>query len=197
MSDIQTLGLHDPVFGSQMAFRSILKAMSTPGTCVTVPSDLGGAPDGLYPATAAVLLTLCDYETPVFFAHPISGVSDWVRFYTGALSVLNPLDAKFALLDGASSEHSFAEFHQGDDRYPDKSATLIIECMSFVDGPCIRLTGPGIKSEIEIAPSGLHKNFWKDMARNNAQFPLGVDVILTDGLELIALPRSVRIEEIA
>lgn len=197
MSDIQTLGLHDPVFGSQIAFRSILRAMSTPGTCVTVPNDLGGAPDGLCPATSAIILTLCDYETPVFFAHPINGISDWVRFYTGAPCVLDPLDAKFALLDGASSEHSFAEFHQGDDRYPDQSATLIIECVSFSGGPRIRLTGPGIDSETEISPSGLHKHFWKIMARNNAQFPLGVDVILTAGFELIALPRSVRIEEVS
>lgn len=196
MADIQALGLHDPVFGSQTAFRQIMAAMSSPGKISHIPADLSGAPDGLSPAAAATILTLCDYETPIFFGRKSSGYMSWIKFYTGAFAIESPRDAKFALLDGHDPSHPFHQFHQGDDRYPDLSATLIIECKAITGGPRIRLTGPGIQVATEIAPSGLYASFWQELAANNAQFPLGVDVILTAGHEFLALPRSIRIEEI-
>lgn len=197
MTDIQALGLHDPVFGSQMAFRQIMMAMSAPGKILILPHEISGSPEGLSAAASAILLTLCDYETPIFIDQSREEIAKWLRFYTGAAIVENPHDARFALLAGARASHPLKSFHQGDDRYPDLSATLMLECEAFSGGPRIRLTGPGIEASREIAPSGLYASFWKELAANNAQFPLGVDVILTAGHALLALPRSVRIEEIA
>jgi len=58
----------------------------------------------------------------------------------------------------------------------------------------VTLRGPGIETCSVITPQGLPDNFWIWMALNQAQFPLGVDIILTCGTAMIGLPRSVEAE---
>jgi alpha-D-ribose 1-methylphosphonate 5-triphosphate synthase subunit PhnH len=52
--------------------------------------------------------------------------------------------------------------------------------------------GPGIKDVVAFqAPLG--EDFAAAWSRNNRRYPLGVDLILVSGRELLALPRGVRI----
>ncbi len=58
----------------------------------------------------------------------------------------------------------------------------------------LTLTGPGVKGErrFGFAPRD-RRHFLAQWRRNGAAFPLGVDLILTAGRRLAALPRTTRI----
>ena len=55
-------GFDDPVYESQIVFRKILKVMSEPGTIKKIKNKLS-APAPMMKATAAVCLTLMDFQT--------------------------------------------------------------------------------------------------------------------------------------
>ena len=189
-------GFSDPILGSQAIFRSILDAMAHPGTIGAIDDSICGTPKDIPLAAAACLLTLIDYDTPVWLAPEFMSMRSWLAFHTGAPEAESIDHTRFALISGQSSSPTVIDFPKGDDRYPDLSATLIVVCTSLQGGRPIRLTGPGIESEKIISPQGLHDSFWSYVRENNSQFPLGSDIILVAGHELLALPRSITCEEI-
>jgi alpha-D-ribose 1-methylphosphonate 5-triphosphate synthase subunit PhnH len=84
-------GFSDPVFQSQAAFRALLAALSEPGTLQQVASEIA-PPEGLTTATATALLTLADYETPVWLPESLRDgpAGAWLRFHCGAALVDAP-----------------------------------------------------------------------------------------------------------
>jgi phosphonate C-P lyase system protein PhnH len=122
-------GFADPVFQSQGAFRALLAALSEPG----LACDLGDAivpPAGLEPATAVALLTLADYETPIWLPAALRDgpAGAWLRFHCGAALVDDPAKAAFAVIGGAATEPKLAAFNVGDDQFPDRSTTVLVQC---------------------------------------------------------------------
>ena len=83
-----TPGFSDPVFQSQAAFRALLAALSEPGTLQQVASEIT-PPEGLATATATALLTLADYETPVWLPEALRNgpAGAWLRFHCAAALV--------------------------------------------------------------------------------------------------------------
>ncbi len=186
-------GFADPVHEAQRTFRAVLSAMSEPGRLHTLAAT-ADAPTGLAPATALVLLTLADLETPVWLAPSLtSGGAAWLRFHCGAPIVADPSKARFAVLDGGIMDVPLHAFDPGDDRYPDKSATVIVQASALEGGAPVTLSGPGIQNTRRIAPLGLHAGFWDEVAANHASYPLGIDIILAAGSAIIALPRSTHV----
>jgi len=188
-------GFADPVLDSQRGFRLILEAMARPGTIVKLPSS-AELPDGIDVAAASVLLILCDLETPVWMApERVTRLGGWLAFHTGAPLAASPESAAFALLWGAADEPKLARFPIGEDRYPDRSATIIVECKALHGGPRVLVAGPGIKTTRPIFPAGLRSGFWRECADNHELFPLGVDIVLAAGDSMMALPRSTAIQD--
>jgi len=185
-------GLADPVFGSQTVFRTVLNAFSAPGQMFELNDDLNGTPTDLPSAAAALLLTLADYETPVFLSKENQETRHWFAFHTGAPNAGTQAEARFAVVD-ASSDVKLADFNLGDDRYPDTSTTVILLCDALDGGLPVTLTGPGIPSSTVFAPLGVSPSLWCQIADNNAMFPLGVDLIFVAGAKLAGLPRSTLI----
>jgi alpha-D-ribose 1-methylphosphonate 5-triphosphate synthase subunit PhnH len=190
-------GFGNPVMNSQIVFRRVMNAFAQPGTA----ADLSGfvaPPAPLTEATAAFLLALSDFDTPLWFENPeaLDDAIGWVSFHTGAPCTIDPNRAAFAVLDMASDIGTWASFPIGTSDYPDRSATLLLPVASLKDGPRLRLTGPGIERDCTIAPAGLPEGFVAAMTRNRAAYPLGLDLVLVCGAEAIALPRTTRIEEI-
>lgn len=193
MNDI-ALGLADPAHDSQRLFRTLLDAFAHPGRIVTLPEGPAGV-GFLSPAATAFLLTLVDRDTRLWLSpdFDLPVVRDFVRFHTGAPLVAREVDAQFAfltprrapLLDG---------FAIGTDPYPDRSATLVIEVPSLVDGPPLTLRGPGIEHQARVGIAGLPASFVAEWSANRALFPCGVDLVFTAGTELTALPRSIAVE---
>ncbi len=189
-------GFSDPVFESQAAFRALLAALSEPGLIRQVAPGFA-APDGLEPATAIALLTLADYETPIWLPPALRDgpAGAWLRFHCGAALVESPAAAVFAVIDGAASAPALSEFNPGTDQFPDRSTTVLVQCDALMGGNAIALAGPGIPGTREIAPSGLRAGFRAELAANSKIYPLGVDLILSQGEAVIGLPRSTQIVE--
>jgi alpha-D-ribose 1-methylphosphonate 5-triphosphate synthase subunit PhnH len=193
-ADIVDGGFADPVFASQRAFRALMDAFARPGSVADL-SGLATAPHPLPPAAAAILLTLADGDTPVFFEEDMPDAVAWVGFHTGAVTTPNTQTARFAVLAAGSDCTGWQRFATGTSDYPDRSATLLLPVASLDGGPALVLTGPGIETTASIAPQGLPQGFLDVMAINRAGFPLGFDLVLLCQAQAIALPRTTRIRE--
>ncbi len=185
----------DPAYASQAAFRALMECTARPGEIRKLKGV--DAPAPFAPATAALIKSLADYETPLWLDAKFAvdrNVTDWIRFHTGAPIVREPGDAAFALIADAEAAPSFAQFAQGTAEYPDRSTTLIMQITRFSGGG-FTLRGPGVKATRDFAASPLPAGFAARMKENRALFPLGIDLVLVAGTDIAALPRSVTFEE--
>ena len=181
-------GFADPVLDAQACFRAVLDAMSHPGRIQRAPTP-PEPPPGLSPAAASVLLTLVDADTPLCL-NAGDAARAWVRFHCGA-RLVPARDAAFVL----DATTGLAEIPAGTEEEPERGATLILEVATLAEGRGWRLTGPGIRDAHRLHVTGAPTGFLRDWALNHARFPRGVDVILCAGDRIVALPRSVVIEE--
>jgi len=180
-------------FASQAAFRAAMEAFARPGEIRAVSGAAAPAP--LAPATAALLQSLADYETPIWLDHTFAGapdVAEWIRFYAGAPIVDDKRQAAFALIADAQNMPDVTQFALGSEEYPDRSTTLIVQIERFYGHP-FRISGPGIKGARDLAADALPENFAERLAANRELFPRGVDLVLVAGDQIAALPRSVHI----
>ncbi len=180
----QTLsgGFADPAIASAVAFRQVMEAMARPGTIHTLTGSAPPAP--LSPATGAVLLTLCDPDTPIHLTGSLDcdAVRTWVAFHTGA-PVVGPSHCMFAL--GAWDDLTPLNAYQiGTPQYPDRSSTLIVQ-VERLEPIGATLSGPGIKDTHSLS---LPKT--PAFQQNAGHFPLGLDFIFTCGDRVAALPRT-------
>jgi alpha-D-ribose 1-methylphosphonate 5-triphosphate synthase subunit PhnH len=190
-----TAGLADHVRDSQRVFRAVLDAMSHPGRVVhvAVPAETPPPLDG---ATAAFCLALVDLETPLWLdvAARTPEVAGYLRFHCGCPVVENAARARFALVADPRRAPALEIFDPGREDFPEESATLVVQVDALVPGTGRRLVGPGIDGEARLAASGVPAAFWDDLRRNHALFPRGLDVVLTSGRSMAALPRTTRVD---
>jgi alpha-D-ribose 1-methylphosphonate 5-triphosphate synthase subunit PhnH len=184
-------GFADPVGEAQATFRAVLDAMARPGKLHRVGERLT-APAPLDQATAAVLLTLVDNETPLWLDAGAAAARGWLAFHCGAAIVAAIEQAAFAV---ALSLPDLAELPAGSHEAPEQSATLILQIAALGTGARYRLSGPGLREPTLLAATGLPVDFAAVWQRNHALYPRGVDIILCAGTALAALPRSVSVEE--
>ncbi len=182
-------GFADPVLGAQACFRAVLDAMSRPGTLQEAGVDLT-PPAPLDPATAAVLLTLVDAETPLHAGPGTEAAQDWIAFHCGA--PFADARARFVL---ALDMPRLASLDTGSDDAPEDSATLILQVAALGEGHGFAVAGPGLAKPGLLQVTGLPADFAAQWAANHALYPRGVDIILCAGTTLTALPRSLRITE--
>lgn len=188
-------GLGDIVLDSQRIFRAVMDALAHPGRIVEVPGPLE-APQPLHRAAAAICLTLVDFETPLWLdaAAATLEARDYLRFHCGCRVVDAPATARFALIADPGTMPRLDRFEAGSHEYPDTSATVIIQARALSEGDGRRLSGPGIDGHARLGAAGLPQSFWRGLRDNHALFPRGVDVLLTDGGRLSALPRTTLAE---
>ncbi|MBS9719541.1 phosphonate C-P lyase system protein PhnH [Tianweitania sp. BSSL-BM11] len=188
-------GFSDPVFGSQTVFRAVMDAMANPGRVIDL-GQLTQAPAPLEPAAGAVLAALADYDTPLCFeAQNNADAAAWLTFHTGAPVTADRANAAFAVLVSRSAVGTWSDFAIGTSSFPDRSTTLLLPVEDLRSGKRLTLNGPGIEHAADIAPAGLPEGFASAMGENAKLFPLGFDLLLVCGSELIALPRTTRIME--
>ena len=188
----------DPVRQSQSVFRLAMEAMASPGRIVALRSGLA-PPAPLNGPAAALLLTLCDYQTPVWLDPALvesTDVATFLRFHTGAGLVRAPSDATFAAIADAMATPPLSTFAQGTPTYPDRSTTLIVQVETLADDGW-RLEGPGIRDSTRLRAAPLPADFVDRLRANRAAFPCGVDIFLASANAVAALPRSVRVTEAA
>lgn len=187
-------GFPDAVFNAQSVFRVLMDCMARPGLLGAVlPPVAPPSPLGI--AAGALLLTLCDHDTPVWLTPGLSksALPEWIGFHTGAPLTREKSEARFAFAEAKAMLPSLAHFALGNQEYPDRSTTIILEVDAFEGGRQLQLSGPGIREKVQIAPMGLPDMLLRQWTDNRALFPRGVDVVLTAGRQLIALPRTCKI----
>jgi alpha-D-ribose 1-methylphosphonate 5-triphosphate synthase subunit PhnH len=169
--------------GQQQLFRCILRAMAYPGR----RESLG---DDTVPAERAVLATLLDAGSSLCDRHGLLPDSDW------PLLAARPAvaeEADFILADGAQAPDFTPR--TGSLAEPEKSATLLLRTLTLDSGDTLlKLSGPGIRDQQALAVGGLHADWLRHRDDWIAAFPMGVDLILADAGQIVALPRTTRIE---
>ena len=190
MSNGLSAGFADPVGDAQGCFRTVLDAMAHPGRV----SRVGGVtpPPPLYPATAAVVLSLLDHETPLWLDPGAVEAEAWIAFHTGAPRIANAAEAAFVV---ALDLPLLSDLNPGGHETPEASTTAILQVASLSSGRRYRLSGPGLREPAPFTADGLPADFVTQWRANRALFPRGVDLILCAGSDLAALPLTVTIEE--
>ncbi|HEY9081681.1 phosphonate C-P lyase system protein PhnH [Magnetovibrio sp.] len=189
-------GFDDPVHGSQRVFRALLDAMSHPGKIITI-DDVEAAPHPLNTATAAICLSLVDFETPIWADADIASSGEamnYLRFHCGCPVTQDPSTARTALFSDVGAVKGFNRFNPGTDERPDLSTTLIVQVDGLSNADGMTLSGPGIKGTRALSVSGVTDEFWQAVRANNRMFPRGIDLILTAGAEVVCLPRTTKVE---
>jgi alpha-D-ribose 1-methylphosphonate 5-triphosphate synthase subunit PhnH len=179
-------GFTSPDTDTAEAFRAIMRAMARPGTIEAAGGVVPPAP--LSVAAGAMLLTLCDTETPLYLAGhaDCDPVRAWVGFHTGA-PFCEAKDCTFAL-GPWDALMPLSQYRDGTAEYPDRSATLIVEMPELLPQGCV-LRGPGIRSKAHLSLPETEA-----FQRNAARFPLGMDFLLTSGDRVAGLPRTTKVE---
>ncbi len=192
MSDLVSHpGFADPVADAQATFRAVLDAMARPGRIQRVGADMQ-VPPPLDRATAAVLLTLADHDTPLWLDPAVAAASDWIVFHCGAPVVADPAHAAFVV---TTELPDLATLPAGSHETPEQSATLVLQLRALGRGTTWRLSGPGLRAPAQLSVDGLPGDFARIWRDNHALFPRGIDVVLCADNALAALPRSVTVEE--
>lgn len=168
------------------AFRAAVAVMARPGETRRIIGTHPPAP--LSVAAGTLLLTLYDPDTSVFLAGEVEtdAVRQWLTFHTGAPLVAAD-QADFAVGTWRTLL-PLGQFRIGTPEYPDRSATLIVECDCLQQSGAM-LTGPGIKGVAHLSLPDI-----PTLQTNAALYPLGCDFFFTCGDKVAAVPRSTQIK---
>jgi alpha-D-ribose 1-methylphosphonate 5-triphosphate synthase subunit PhnH len=194
----------DPVHDLQRVFRKILAATASPGGIVELAreAELLDLELPINKGVLLVALALLDAETSFFAASANSAYQAGAASPSEAISHLTyakaayPDEADFVFVLGREgAAEAIAAAKAGTLVDPHLGATLIVEVDSLDEGGGLELTGPGIESSarLGVLPS---PDWTAAREAKNAEFPLGVDLILVDSkYRLTSLPRTTRIRK--
>lgn len=189
------MGFANPATDSGMAFRVLLDCMARPGRI----GRLASLPpqESLVDSTWTLINTLVDAKAPLYLDPNLRSatLAQSIAFATGAKVVESVESAAFVIATPQHAEAMLADLPMGTPEYPDRSATLVIQCAELSKTPALTLTGPGIERKERFAAEGVSSEFWRALAlRNRHNYPLGTDVFITASSLVAAIARSTRIE---
>lgn len=188
-----------PVYDAQRILHGLMHALANPGQISTL-DKLSEPPAPCSHLMGSIALTVLDQDSPVWCDEVFSTskeVTSWLTFHTGAPIVTDPKGADFALINSSKKMPLLSDFAQGNQEYPDRSTTIILQVSSLNKSDktlAYILRGPGIDGCREVHIDGLPNDFLAQWKQNNDQFPCGVDLILVAGNELLALPRTTKVQ---
>lgn len=159
-------------------YEALMWALSRPG----LPRSLPAA------GQAGIITALIDRECQVFADHQELAQ---IAAQTGA-HLVSPEAADHLFLSSAPDQRFLGTIRQGSDMYPEDGATLVIPS-SLGLGARLRLTGPGIDGQVDVSVGGIPAAFWLKR-QQIMRYPLGFEVFLIDGDQIVGLPRTTEIE---
>jgi alpha-D-ribose 1-methylphosphonate 5-triphosphate synthase subunit PhnH len=196
--------IYDQVFDAQEHYRLLLDAMARPGTINVLPTMSLSAPPALTGAAALLGFGLLNADVS-FYAD--GETADTVTRYLVVNTAARPESvdkADFVFAAGTASAALVTGMKRGILPYPDEGATLIVsveamasEAEALGGKPHLTLTleGPGIRGKRSFFVQGLRSEIITGLQQSNLEFPLGIDLILTDpGHRIACIPRSSRVD---
>ena len=195
---------YDQVFDAQEHYRLLLDAMARPGTINVLPRMSLTAPPALTGAAALVGFALLNADVSFYADGEAADVVTRYLVVNTAAKPESPDKADFVFAAGTASEALLADMKKGTLPYPDEGATLVAsvetlasEAQALGGKPYLALTleGPGIAGKRTFFVTGLSPELVAGLRQCNQEFPLGIDLILTDpGHRIVCIPRSSRVE---
>lgn len=160
------------------SFKALMWALSRPGHIKAMPR----------PGEASLVDALIDRECRVFCADPLLMPQ---ILQTGA-EIAMPDNADHVFAGTLKDMSVLKELPMGSDLYPDDGATLIAHA-ALEEGAKLRLRGPGVDGSCDVSIGGLPEGFW-EMRKQVMRYPTGFELLLVDGDQLMAIPRSTDVE---
>jgi alpha-D-ribose 1-methylphosphonate 5-triphosphate synthase subunit PhnH len=187
--------IYDPVFDAQKHYRLLLDAMARPGKINTLPHMSLTPPPGLSATAALIGFALLDADVSFCIEDEDPTMTRYLAVNTSARP-RETQQADFVFAGGLASPELVTRMKKGTLSYPDDGATLILDVESLgVDGQPITLTGPGVAGERTLQVNGLNTALLTALQECNTEFPLGIDLILTDpDFHIACIPRSSKIK---
>jgi alpha-D-ribose 1-methylphosphonate 5-triphosphate synthase subunit PhnH len=178
---VRALGI-DPVHGTRSTFRALCDAMARPGTLHEAPTDR---------ADHAVVTTLVDHEVPFHTDDP--DLADALAAQ-GRLEHADATEARIVHTTGDPSWDA-RTLRRGSLVEPSEGVTLVHRVDALATDPgqgltTCRLSGPGVDGTRTVAVA-LPASSLEAIVDAQSTYPRGIDVVLTGGRHIAALPRSV------
>lgn len=193
---MQVTGTYDEIFDAQQHFRLILDCMARPGKANMLPQSGVDYPGGINQATVLVAMALLNADT-CFYTQD-TAVADCFKLHTSALQV-DIANADFVFMPQHSGADIIPQLKTGTLNYPEESATIIADAQSisnttFPGALQLTLKGPGINGFSTVYVSGMDAAMFEVLQMQNEEFPLGIDLIVTDNTgNMLCIPRSTKV----
>jgi len=187
--------INDKILGTQKCYRTMLKALCTPGSPQKM--DLAGGERGLISGVpshvALISLTLLDEQVSV--AAFGFGYDSWLEEIisaTGARKACAP-EADYVIASSVPSFTELCSVKQGTLLCPEQGATLIIRLDERIEGKAgtMEVRGPGVEdaARLKLGPAAL--SLMRHRSALEFEFPLGFDLFLVDPRgTLLGIPRT-------
>lgn len=186
---------YDEVFDAQTHFRLIMDSMARPGKLNVLNGVAIEPPASLNRASALIGLALLNADVSYFAAENADAVADY--FVTNTASrPAEAAEADFLFLPGLSDSAILENAKVGTLSYPETNAFVVIDVATVSPEPtptalALTLRGPGVKGETTVFVGGLNPELLRTVREKNAEYPLGLDTILTDANDqILCIPRS-------
>ncbi|MFA6154474.1 phosphonate C-P lyase system protein PhnH [Mesorhizobium sp.] len=161
-------------------FDALMWALARPGTVQALPAA----------GFTAIIASLIDRECTFFTTQ--DDLSAQLAATGAKPARLGEADYVFAKLAAPHEIAPLARLKQGNLLYPDDSATLIVPAR-LGEGSRLQLSGPGIDGAAHVSIGGIDRSFWS-LRETLVRYPLGFDLYAVDGMEVIGIPRSTKVE---
>jgi alpha-D-ribose 1-methylphosphonate 5-triphosphate synthase subunit PhnH len=188
--------LYDEIFDAQEHFRLILDSMARPGKINVIPDLDIPMTDGINKASALIGFSLLNTDACFCAIGELSySIEEFITLHTAAkVELLQKAD--FVFVKGSQSDEFIADLKTGTLPYPEDSATIVLDVLNIsadetANSLQLNLKGPGIKTVETVYVTGLNDAILDAVKEQNFEFPLGIDLILTDTENrMICIPRS-------
>lgn len=167
----------------QKIFRKLLHCFSFPGEIISLKEEI--RTDSVL---VGILATILDQTVTWSDEDNLISSSDRLLLQSPLKTTKN---AKYIVKNALNCPIKNFEINIGDLSNPEKGATLILLGETLGKGDFqLHLTGPGILNSNSIFLQGFDSRWFTLRNKWNSNFPLGVDLILVDSEQLLALPRT-------
>lgn len=186
-----TTAAWDETHDSRETFLALLQAQCAPGQTVGPIPTTGRYAEPELETAAALLLALLDPSTSLAIEGQPNQNFDWLYVATGA-PVASVAEADFVL-----STHDLAGViaaaKRGTPEQPEQGATVIFAGPDTVAAKVTAtISGPGIEQPRKMAVP-MSDAAIEARAVANVAYPMGIDIVITRGDQLLAFPRSTQI----
>lgn len=190
---------------TQKVFRSLLESMARPGKINSLqPFPLPFTTEGVSsaPYLLGIACTLLDMEVGFSVVSPdLKGLISDIEFHSNARPVA-VYEADYIVMSQRDAPEILLEAKRGNLNFPDQGATVILVVDGMSEDPSqerimdhsLILEGPGVLNQKVFFLKGIDLSLLRTLQSINAEFPLGLDLILVSRERIACFPRSTTIK---